>query len=65
MLANHFTKRTPAETIDTVEAFLLARPTTKTNRDFISQLAAVAPNDLEFVRKVFIGFMSLPDYQLC
>ncbi len=65
MLANRFTKTAAAETIDTIETFLLARPTTKTNRDFISQLAAVAPNDQEFIKKVFIGFMSLPDYQLC
>ena len=65
MLANRFTKTSQAETIDTIEAFLLTRPTTKTNRDFISRMAAGAPSDQEFIKKTFIGFMSLPDYQLC
>ena len=65
MLANQFTKSSRDETMQVIEAFLLSRPTLKSNRELVSERAGQAPNDQEFVKRAFIGFMSLPEYQLC
>ena len=62
--AHRFTKNNSAETIDLLEAFLLAKPTTQTNRELILSTAG-SSSEPEFIRKAFIGFMSLPEYQLC
>ncbi len=65
MLANNFTKKSSGETFEAIESFLLARPTTSFNREYVTRLASAEPNDTELVKKAFIGFMSLPEYQLC
>jgi len=57
--------RSANETVELAEAFLLARPTTKVNRELITSMASKSTDDTEFVKKVFTGFMSLPEYQLC
>ena len=65
MLAGLFTKSTLSETMEAIETFLLARPTSRSNREFISAQAVAAPAEPELVKRAFIGFMSLPEYQLC
>lgn len=64
-LANDFTKSSQKETVDGVEAFLLTRPTSADNRNLIINPSMLGLNDKDFIKKVFIGFMSLPEYQLC
>ncbi|NOT76915.1 MAG: DUF1800 domain-containing protein [Cyclobacteriaceae bacterium] len=64
-LANQFTKSSATETLETIQSFLLARPTTSTNQSNIARLAGSTHGDAEFVKKAFIGFMSVPEYQLC
>jgi uncharacterized protein (DUF1800 family) len=56
---------TANETVQLAEAFLLARPTTKANRELILTMASKSTRDVEFVKKVFTGYISLPEYQLC
>ena len=35
------------------------------NRNFVSTHAAISTNDAEFMKGLFIGFMALPEYQMC
>ena len=63
-LANLFVKNTSEESLETIEDFLLARPATTANKGTIRRLTGRALTDAEFVQKAFIGFMSLPEYQL-
>ena len=65
LLAKQFTKASSDDTLRTVQEFLLSRPTTPENQKNVSRVAAAAANDEEFIRKAFIGFMSVPEYQLC
>ncbi len=64
-LAGQFTKTSSDETIANIESFLLARPTTLANRKYITRMAGATSDGAEFIKKAFIGFMSVPEYQLC
>lgn len=57
-------KGSSRETVNTLENYLLARPTSESNRKMITAFAGQSSSDPEFVKKLFIGFMSLPEYQL-
>jgi uncharacterized protein (DUF1800 family) len=63
-LAKVFTKNSAKETLASIETHLLACPALEASRKFVSALTADSPNDVEFIKKAFIGFMSLPEYQL-
>lgn len=63
-LAGLFSKSSSEQTLEALENFLLVRPTTPENRKMISAFAGEAKEDLEFLKKACIGFMSLPEYQL-
>ncbi|MBY0433236.1 MAG: DUF1800 domain-containing protein [Cyclobacteriaceae bacterium] len=63
-LAEHFTTTSAAQSLELIESYLLSRPTTATNRGYVSTFAATAADEKEFIKKAFIGFMSLPEYQL-
>jgi uncharacterized protein (DUF1800 family) len=63
-LAKKFTKASSAETLDMVEDHLLVCPATTENKKMISTITANSASDPEFIKKAFIGFMSLPEYQL-
>lgn len=63
-LINKFVKNSASDTLAAVEDHLLATPATAANRKMISVFAGSSPDDPEFLKKVFIGFMSLPEYQL-
>ena len=64
-LANQFTKASASETVETIEEFLLSRKASSANRDLVSKRAGLATNGPEFMKALFIGFMSLPEYQMC
>jgi uncharacterized protein (DUF1800 family) len=59
-----FRKSSADKTLDALEDFLLNKPTTEDNRKMITAFASEAKEDLEFLKKACIGFMSLPEYQL-
>lgn len=63
-LSNAFLKNSTTDTMAAVEDHLLAVPTTAANRKMISVFAGSSQDDPEFLKKVFIGYMSLPEYQL-
>ncbi|HEU5290711.1 MAG TPA: DUF1800 domain-containing protein [Cyclobacteriaceae bacterium] len=63
-LAGSFRKNSADKTLEEVEGFLLVKPTTEENRKMIAAFAGEAKEDLEFLKKACIGFMSLPEYQL-
>lgn len=63
-LANLFLTHTSKESLEAIEYFLLARPATTANKKTIQRLTDKTMTDTEFIRKAFIGFMSLPEYQL-
>lgn len=63
-LTKVFIKNSSSDTLAAVEDHLLAIPTTAANRKMISVFAGSSSDDLEFLKKVFIGYMSLPEYQL-
>ncbi len=63
-IANQFAKERSTKTLEQIESFLLARPTTKENRVLIDKYTVSSGNDVEFVQRAYIGFMSLPEYQL-
>jgi uncharacterized protein (DUF1800 family) len=65
MIADRFTQSSSDKTLSHIENFLLARPATPSSREYVSSLASSSANDLEFVKKAFMGFMSLPEYQMC
>jgi uncharacterized protein (DUF1800 family) len=64
-MANTFTKSSQKETLDLLESYLLTRPTSPDNKNFIINSAPGTTNDKDFVKRAFIGLMSLPEYQLC
>ena len=63
-LTGLFRKNSSEKTLEAVENFLLTRATTEANRKMISAFASEAKEDVEFLKKACIGFMSLPEYQL-
>jgi uncharacterized protein (DUF1800 family) len=63
-LADRFTKTTEAETIKTLETFLLARPAVPTSLKLAAAAARGAGDEPARMQKLFTGFMSLPEYQL-
>lgn len=63
-LARKFTRSSATETLQVIEDHLLACPVTSENKKLITSLAGTAKDEQEFIRKAFIGFMSLPEYQL-
>jgi uncharacterized protein (DUF1800 family) len=64
-VAQQFTAKQSTTTLQRIEDFLLAQPTTQANRALIEKYTSTAANDLEFVQRAYIGYMSLPEYQLC
>jgi uncharacterized protein (DUF1800 family) len=64
VLAKKFTKASAAETLNGIEAHLLACPATAEGKKLVSGMAGSSTTDPEFIKKAFIGFMSLPEYQL-
>jgi len=64
-LASFFTRHNTEETLEEIEDYLLAKSTTTTNRNIIRAQTGKSLNDPEFIQKAFIGYMSLPEYQLC
>ena len=63
-LSNAFVKKSSAETIENLEHFLLVKPTTAANRKLVLNIAGDSAQDVEFIKKAFIGLMSLPEYQI-
>ncbi len=63
-LTKVFTKDSALATLDAIEAHLLACPALAENKKLVSDLAGKTGSDPEFIKKAFIGFMSLPEYQL-
>lgn len=63
-IANEFVKEQSTKSLEQIESFLLARPTTKENKVLIDKYTASASSDVEFIQRAYTGFMSLPEYQL-
>lgn len=63
-IANRFIKDNTENTLLEMESFLLSRPTTAENRLLVSKYASGASNDLEMVKRAYVSYMSLPEYQL-
>ncbi len=63
-LAERFVRATADESLSAIEYYLLARPGLKASRQVVRNYAGGSTSDPEFVKKAFIGFMSLPEYQL-
>lgn len=63
-LVHKFTKGSASETLEHIEDFLLSCPATAESKKLVSTSTAASKDDTEFVRKAFISFMSLPEYQL-
>jgi len=64
-LAQQWMADRSATTLQRIEDFLLAQPTTPANRKLIEKYTASAANDREWMQRAYIGYMSLPEYQLC
>ena len=52
------------DTIGAIEEYLLVRPTTLQNRQMILRFAEDAADESTYVKRIYQGFMSLPEYQL-
>lgn len=63
-LAQRFVKNSVDETLTDLEDYLLAAPTSSENRKIVASYSGKSKDDPEFIKKAFIGFMSLPEYQL-
>lgn len=63
-LANRFVKGTADESLAAIEDYLLAKPAMQTAKKVVRSYSGNALSDPEFIRKAFVGFMSLPEYQL-
>ncbi|HEY3430030.1 MAG TPA: DUF1800 domain-containing protein, partial [Cyclobacteriaceae bacterium] len=63
-LGKMFHQSTSEKTLEGVENFLLAKPTTQGNRKMIAAFAETGKTEPEFLKNAFIGYMSLPEYQL-
>jgi uncharacterized protein (DUF1800 family) len=64
-LVSRFMKGTAEESLALIEDYLLAKPTSNANRKLVRESVENSENDNVFIQKAFIGFMSLPEYQLC
>lgn len=64
VLAEKFIKSTTAETLDAIEEHLLSCPASTENKKLIATLAGNAKDEPEQIKRIFIGFMSMPEYQL-
>jgi hypothetical protein len=64
LLANRLGGSRSDETLDRIEHYLLARPTSGATRKVIRGFTHRATDDGDFIRRAFIAFMSLPEYQL-
>ena len=64
LLAQRFTKNSVDETLEGLEDYLLAAPTSTANRKIVASYSGKSKDDPAFIKNAFIGFMSLPDYQL-
>lgn len=63
-LVNRFLKSNQEESLNEIEHFLLAIPTSKGNRELINRFASFGKTDEELIQRAFTGYMSLPEYQL-
>ncbi len=63
-IANRFTEKNTVSTLQKIESFLLARAATQENRKLIEQHAGNSSTEVEFVKRAFTSFISLPEYQL-
>jgi uncharacterized protein (DUF1800 family) len=63
-VASQFVKGSTTNTLQSIESFLLTRPTTNENKKLIEQYVSNSGGDLEYIKRAFTGFMSLPEYQL-
>lgn len=63
-LTEQFVKNNSEESLESLEYYLLATPVTEANKKIVRAYAGKSAGDPEFIMKAFIGFMSLPEYQL-
>jgi uncharacterized protein (DUF1800 family) len=63
-LADVFTRKTEEETVTVIENYLLPKPAIESSKKLITEKARAAAQGPEYVKKLFTGFMSLPEYQL-
>lgn len=63
-LANAIHQSASEKTLKIIEDFLLAKSTTSENRKLITAFAESGKTEPEFLKNAFIGYMSLPEYQL-
>lgn len=63
-LTKTFHQPSSEKTLGQVENFLLAQSTTDENRKIIAAFAESGKTEPEFLKNAFIGYMSLPEYQL-
>lgn len=64
MLSNQFGKSNADETLASVEDYLLVRPASEANNKIVRAYTGKSKSDSEFIKKAFVGYMSLPEYQL-
>ncbi|HTF19740.1 MAG TPA: DUF1800 domain-containing protein [Chryseolinea sp.] len=64
LLAKKFHGHSAEETLHRIEDYLLARPTRDDNRKLMREFTHSAADESDFVRRAFIGYMSLPEYQM-
>jgi hypothetical protein len=64
LLAAKFAGFETSVTLDRIEGYLLARPTSEANRKLVRGFTRSATDNADLVRKAFMGFMSLPEYQM-
>jgi uncharacterized protein (DUF1800 family) len=63
-LANIFLNDKATQTLELIESHLLTRPLDANKRKLLQRYTDSSSNDVDFVKKAFIGYMSLPEYQL-
>jgi uncharacterized protein (DUF1800 family) len=63
-LADEFVRSSAEESLAAVEQYLLSRPAMEASKKVVRTYVRTGTNDPDFIRKAFIGFMSLPEYQL-
>lgn len=64
LLTNKFIKSTTPQTLDAVEEHLLVCSASVENKALVAKLADNAKDEPEQIKRIFIGLMSLPEYQL-
>jgi len=64
ILAKKFMKASASETLEAIEDHLLVCAPSQENKKLVAALAGTGKDDQEFIKKAFIGYMSLPEYQL-